>query len=243
MDLGISGRVAVVTGASSGIGAVTADRLEAEGARVLRVSRGEGIDVTAADAADRIAERAAGPVDILVNNAGTSFARGLDELTDEDWNGLWELHVMASMRLMRAFAPGMAERGWGRIVNVTSSAGKRPSLTNAAYSVTKAAQASLSRVFADTYAQRGVLVNAVAPGPTSSPLWVQDGGLGDQTAAAKGLGSRQAGIDDQASRVPLGRFAEPDEIAGVVVFLCSERASDVTGAHWSVDGGTFAAVV
>src|SRR3954469_23729454 len=228
MDLGVSGRVAVVTGASSGIGAVTADILEAEGVRVLRVSRGDGIDVTASEAAEQIAARAPGPVDILVNNAGTSFAKKLDDLTDDDWNGLWELHVMASMRLMRAFAPGMAERGWGRIVNVTSSAGKRPSLTNAAYSVTKAAQASLSRVFADTYAQRGVLVNAVAPGPTSSPLWVQDGGLGDQTAAAKGLGSRQAGIDDQASRVPLGRFAEPDEIAGVVVFLCSERASDVT---------------
>src|SRR5215217_7968634 len=126
MDLEISGRVAVVTGASRGIGERTADRLEEEGARVLRVSRGEGIDVTARDAADRIAERADGPVDILVNNAGTSFARGLDKLTDADWNGLWELHVMASMRLMRAFAPGMAERGWGRIVNVTSSAGKRP---------------------------------------------------------------------------------------------------------------------
>ena len=243
MDLEIGGRVAVVTGATRGIGAATADRLEAEGAKVLRVSRGEGIDVTAPDAAERIADRAAGPVDILVNNAGTSFAKALDDLTDDDWNGLWELHVIASMRLMRAFAPGMAERGWGRIVNVTSSAGKRPSLTNAAYSVTKAAQSSLSRVFADTYADRGVLVNSVAPGPTSSPLWVQDGGLGDQTAAAKGLASRQAAIDDQASRVPLGRFSEPDEIAAVVVFLCSERASDVTGAAWSVDGGTFASIL
>src|SRR3954470_16630624 len=242
MDLGISGRVAGVTGASSGIGAVTADRLEAEGARVLRVSRGEGIDVTAADAADRIAERAAGPVDILVNNAGTSFARGLDELTDEDWNGLWELHVMASMRLMRAFAPGMAERGWGRIVNVTSSAGKRPSLTNAAYSVTKAAQSSLSRVFADTYGAHGVLVNAVAPGPVSSSLWMDEGGLADQTATARGL-SREESVQVQADKTKLGRFGTPEEIASVVVFLCSERAADVTGAHWSVDGGTVATIV
>jgi 3-oxoacyl-[acyl-carrier protein] reductase len=243
MDLGISGRVAVVTGASRGIGAQAADMLEAEGAKVLRVSRGDGIDVTALDAAEQIAARAPGPVDILVNNAGTSFARGLDDLTDDDWDGLWELHVMASMRLMRAFAPGMAERGWGRIVNVTSSAGKRPSLTNAAYSVTKAAQASLSRVFADSYAKQGVLVNSVSPGPTSSPLWVDEGGLGDQVAAVKGLGSRQDAIDDQASRVPMGRYADPAEIAAAVVFLCSERASNVTGANWSVDGGTFAAIL
>jgi len=243
MELGISGRVAVVTGASRGIGAQTSDMLEAEGVKVVRVSRADGIDVTAADAAERIAERAPGPVDILVNNAGTSFAKKLDDLTDDDWNGLWELHVMASMRLMRYFAPRMAERGWGRIVNVASSAGKRPSLTNAAYSVTKAAQLSVSRVFADTYASQGILVNAVAPGATASPLWVADGGLGDQTAAVKGLGSRQAAIDDQASRVPLGRLGEPAEVASVVVFLCSERASDVTGAAWSVDGGTFAAIL
>jgi len=243
MDLGISGRIAVVTGATRGIGAATADILEAEGVRVLRVSRGEGIDVTAPDAAELIAARAPGPVDILVNNAGTSFARRLDDLTDDDWNGLWELHVMASMRLMRAFAPGMAERGWGRIVNVTSSAGKRPSLTNAAYSVTKAAQSSLSRLFADIYATKGVLVNSVAPGPVSSPLWVADGGLGDQTAATQGLGSREEAIEAQASRVPMRRFAEPEEIANVVAFLCSERASDVTGAAWSVDGGTFASIL
>ena len=243
MDLGIAGRVAVVTGASRGIGAVTADMLEAEGAHVLRTSRGDGIDVTAPDAAERIAERAAGPVDILVNNAGTSFAKPLDDLTDDDWNGLWELHVMASMRLMRFFAPQMAERGWGRIVNVASSAGKRPSLTNAAYSVTKAAQLSVSRVFADTYAKQGVLVNAVTPGPTGSPLWLDEGGLGDQSAEVKGLDSRQAALDDQSSRVPMGRFAEPEEIASVVVFLCSERASNVTGAAWSVDGGTFAAIL
>src|ERR671922_2283896 len=111
MDLGISGRVAVVTGASRGIGAVAADMLEAEGAKVLRVSRGEGMDVTAPDAADRIAARAPGPVDILVNNAGTSRIASLDDVPDEEFYEQFEIHVMASMRLMRAFAPGMAERG------------------------------------------------------------------------------------------------------------------------------------
>src|SRR5215208_396157 len=244
MDLGITCRSAVVTGASRGIGAAAARMLEAEGARVLAVSRSEGIDVTDPGAPEQIRQRLGGEApDILVNNAGTSFARGLDDLADEDWQGQWDLHVMASMRLMRAFAPRMAERGWGRIVNVTSSAGKRPSLTNAAYSVTKAAQSSLSRIFADTYATKGVLVNSVAPGPVSSPLWVADGGLGDQTAATQGLGSREEAIEAQASRVPMRRFGEPEEIGNVVAFLCSERASDVTGAAWSVDGGTFASIL
>jgi 3-oxoacyl-[acyl-carrier protein] reductase len=236
-------KVLLITGASRGIGAATAELLEAEGVRVVRVSRGDGIDVTAPDAAERIAARAGAPVDILVNNAGTSFARALDKLSDDDWNGQWELHVMASLRLMRAFAPSMAERGWGRIVNVTSSAGKRPSLTNAAYSVTKAAQASLSRVFADSYGARGVLVNAVAPGPVSSPLWTAEGGLADQTATARGLATREESIEAQASKTTLGRFAEPHEIAAVIAFLCSEHASNVTGAAWSVDGGTVATIV
>jgi 3-oxoacyl-[acyl-carrier protein] reductase len=231
-----------VTGASRGIGAATVRLLEAEGVRVIGVSRATGVDVTDPDAAARIAELAGGEIDILVNNAGTSFARSLDELTDADWNGQWELHVMASMRLMRAFAPGMAERGWGRIVNVASSAGKRPSLTNAAYSVTKAAQLSLSRVFADTYAAKGVLVNAVAPGAVGSSLWMDEGGLADQTAVARGI-SREEALQVQADKVPVGRFATEEEIASVVAFLCSERASMVAGAAWSVDGGTVATIV
>jgi 3-oxoacyl-[acyl-carrier protein] reductase len=242
MDLGIEGRVAVVTGASRGIGERVTARLREEGARVVDVSRGAGIDVTAPDAAERIAALAPGPVDILVNNAGTNFIGELVALTDEQWNAMWELHVMASMRLMRAFAPKMAERGWGRIVNVASSAGKRPSRTNAAYSVSKAAQLSLSRVYADAFAEHGVLVNAVTPGPTTSSLWVDAGGLADQTAGTRG-GTHDDALADQASRVPLRRYGEPQEIADVIVFLCSERASYVTGAAWSADGGTFAAIL
>ena len=242
MDLGLTGRTAVVTGGTRGIGAATARMLEEAGARVLAASRSEGIDVTALDAAEQIAERLGGAPDILVNNAGTSYARALDELTEDDWRLQWELNVMASMRLMRAFAPRMAERGWGRIVNVTSSAGKRPSLTNAAYAVAKAAQASLSRVFADTYASDGVLVNAVAPGPVASQLWMGEGGLADQAAEAKGI-TREEALAGQEEKIPLGRFATEEEIASVVVFLCSERASTVTGAHWSADGGTVAIVV
>ncbi len=155
------------------------------------------LDVTDPDAPERIAQECAerlGPLDVLVNNAGTSEVKPLEELTDADWQRQWELHVMAPMRLMRAVAPGMADRGGGRIVNVCSSSGKRPSLTNAAYSVTKAAQLSLSRTFADAYAAKGVLVNAVAPGPVDTGLWLGEGGLADQQAAAQGdLPRRGAG--------------------------------------------------
>jgi 3-oxoacyl-[acyl-carrier protein] reductase len=260
MDLGLAGKVCVVTGASRGVGLEVGRRLCDEGARVLFVGRdaealtaaaagcgGEYLagDVTDPEVDERIVATCAeqmGGIDVLVNNAGTSFARSLDDLTDEDWQGQWELHVMAPMRLMRAAAPRMAERGGGRIVNVCSSAGKRPSLTNAAYSVTKAAQLSLSRVFADSYAADNVLVNAVAPGPVSSPLWMADDGLGAQTARALGI-SREEALQRQADKVPLGRFAEPGEIADVVVFLCSERASTVTGAAWSADGGAVAIVI
>jgi 3-oxoacyl-[acyl-carrier protein] reductase len=136
----------------------------------------------------------------------------------------------------------MAERGWGRIVNVASSSGKRPSTSNAAYSVAKAGQLSVSRAFADAYASRGVLVNAVAPGPTSSPLWTDEGGLADQAAAARGI-TREEALEAAAAKIPRGRFGTPQEVADVVVFLCSECAGNVAGAAWSADGGTIATIV
>ncbi|MEJ7797990.1 MAG: SDR family oxidoreductase [Solirubrobacteraceae bacterium] len=244
MDLGLQGKACIVTGATRGIGLATARMLVAEGAHVLPVARrGEDVfhaDVGAAADAERIVAACVerfGAVDVLVNNAGTSFVRSLEELTDEDWQGQWELNVMGPMRLMRAAAPLMARAGGGRIVNVCSSSGKRPSLTNPAYSVTKAAQLSLSRHFADRWVSDGVLVNAVAPGPVSSPLWMAAGGLADQAAQASGV-SREDALSTQQAKVPLGRFAEPEEIAAVIVFLCSERASTVAGAAWSADGGT-----
>jgi 3-oxoacyl-[acyl-carrier protein] reductase len=260
MDLGLEGRVCAVTGASRGIGLATAGLLLEDGARVLLVSRsGAGLnrslgadraetlrlDVTDPDAGERIvaaAEEAFGSLDVLVNNAGTSRVRSLEELTDEEWREQLELHVMASLRTMRAAAPRMAERGWGRIVNVCSSSGKRPSSSNAAYSVSKAAQLSLSRVFADAYAGRGVLVNAVAPGPVATPLWLEEGGLADQAAAAKGT-TRDEALEASSAKIPLGRFGTEEEIAAVVAFLCSERASNVAGAAWSADGGTVPTIV
>ncbi len=262
MDLGLAGKACIVTGATRGIGLATARMLVGEGARVLLVARDAGAgarlaaslgercaslaaDVTDPAAGERIVEACVerfGSVDVLVNNAGTSFVRSLEELGDEDWQGQWELHVMAPMRLMRAAGPLMAQAGGGRIVNVCSSAGKRPSLTNPAYAVTKAAQLSLSRVFADRYAADAVLVNAVAPGAVTSPLWTAPGGLADQAAQARGISHDEA-LAAQAGKIPLGRLAEPEEVAAVIVFLCSQRASTVTGAAWSADGGTVATIV
>ena len=238
MDLGLDGKACIVTGATSGIGLATADLLEAEGARVLRVARGGdfAIDVTEPDAARRIVdecEQRFRAVDVLVNNAGTARIAALGELTEEDWDEQWQLNVMAPMRLMSAAAPRMAERGWGRIVNVSSSSGKRPSGRFPAYSVTKAAQLSLSRLFADEWAPRGVLVNAVTPGPIASPLWVGDGGLADQKGP-----TREEALEATAAKIPLGRMGTEEEVAAVIAFLCSERASNVAGAAWSVDGGS-----
>jgi 3-oxoacyl-[acyl-carrier protein] reductase len=265
MDLGLTDRACVVTGASRGIGRATATQLAAEGASVLLVGRKEeslasaaqaiidargraetlALDITDPNAGERIVERCRssfGRIDALVNNAGTSEVKSLEELTDADWQAQWELHVMAPMRLMRAAAPAMAQTGWGRIVNVSSSSGKRPSQTNVAYSVTKAAVLSLSRAFADTYAKDGVLVNAVAPGPVASELWMAPGGLADQNAQAHGI-SREEVLEATGGRTPIGRLGTEQEIAAVITFLCSEAASNVAGAAWSVDGGSVPVII
>jgi 3-oxoacyl-[acyl-carrier protein] reductase len=246
MDLGLDGRICVVTGATRGIGAATARMLAQEGARVLSVARHDAeleLDVTDPDAGERVLAACGDTPWALVNNAGGSRARPLDELTDADWQEQWELHVMASMRLMKTLAPAMAEAGGGRIVNVASSSGKRPSRRlDASYSVTKAAQLSLSRVFADAYAAKGVLVNAVAPGPVSTLAWTGDGGLADEIARRTG-GTRDEVLAATGAGAPIGRMGTEQEIAAVIVFLCSERASDVAGAAWSVDGGTMASII
>jgi len=237
VELGLTDRTCIVTGASRGIGAATAALLESEGARVVRVSRSEGIDVTAPDAGERVLAVCDGAPWALVNNAGVSQARGMD-IADEDWQEQWELHVMGPMRLMRAVAPVMAEAGGGRIVNVSSSSGKRPSgRLDAAYSVTKAALLSLSRVFADAWAAQGVLVNAVTPGPVEGELWTSSGGLADQIAARQGL-DREAVLSATRSGPPVGRMGTEEEIAAVIAFLCSTASSNVAGAAWSVDGGS-----
>jgi 3-oxoacyl-[acyl-carrier protein] reductase len=251
VELGLENRVCIVTGSTAGIGRETARMLAEEGARVITSGRrrsgpevGESLHVAAdlsePDSPGNLvaeAERAVGPVDVLVNNVGFAEIRAFDELTDDDWEQLWQLNVMSYARAMKAVLPGMRERRSGRIVNVSSTAGKRPSTGMPDYSVTKAAVLSLSRLVADLYARDGILCNAVTPGPTASPAWLADGGLADQTAKRSGK-SREQVLADVGKGRPLGRLAEPEEIAAVIVFLCSDHANYVTGAAWSVDGGT-----
>ncbi len=203
------------------------------------------LDVTDEDAGERMvaaAEEAFGSLDVLVNNAGIASWRDVDEVPVEDWRAQYELNVVAPLQAIRAAAPAMLERGWGRIVNVCSTAGKRPSASMPEYSVAKAAELSLSRLFADRYAGRGVLVNAVCPGPTESEMWIGEGGLGDEGAAAGGT-SRAEMLEAMGGKRPIGRLATPEEIAAAIVFLCSERASYVAGAAWSVDGGTVQVII
>jgi NAD(P)-dependent dehydrogenase (short-subunit alcohol dehydrogenase family) len=268
VNLGLETRVCVVTGASRGIGLETAKLLCAEGGSVLLVGRNEerlvkaadecvaygpggqaesfAIDVTDPDAADRILEEAEqrfAKLDVVVNNAGTAKWRDLDDVPEEDWQAAWDLNVMAPMRLMRAATPAMRERGWGRVVNVSSTAGKRPSANMPEYSVAKAAQLSLSRLYADRCAADGVLVNAVAPGPVRSELWMEPGGILDQSKDLAGHDTREEALEAAGSTRPIGRLADPEEIAAAIVFLCSEQASYVAGAAWSVDGGTVQVII
>ena len=155
---------------------------------------------------------------------------------------MWQLNVMSYVRAIRAVAPSMRARGRGAIVNVASTAGKRPSTGMPNYSVTKAAVLSLSRLVADLYAADGIRCNAVAPGPTATRAWLGGGGLAEQQAERAGT-TREDVLESVARGRPLGRLAEPHEIAAVVTFLCSERAAYVTGAAWSVDGGTVPIIV
>ena len=251
MDLGLRDRICLVTGSTAGIGLETARLLAAEGARVATNGRradgpgvGEALHV-GADLSRRgepervVAEtvQALGGLDVLVNNVGIARQAKFEEVLDEEWEEYWQLNVMSFVRAIRAALPHLRERGGGAIVNVSSTAGKRPSTGMPHYSVMKAAVLSLSRLVADVYAKEGIRCNAVTPGPTATEAWLGEGGLADQQ------GDREEVLKKVGAGRPLGRLAEPEEIAAVVVFLCSERAAYVTGAAWSADGGTVPIII
>lgn len=238
MDLGLADSVCLVAGSTGGIGLETAELLRAEGATVVTTGRSGGdipADLSRPGEPERVVRETIeqhGRLDVLVNNVGYSEIRKLEHVSDEDWQASFEINLMSAVRATRAALPGMRERGAGTIVNVSSTAAKRPSTGMPDYSVMKAALLSFSRLVADLYAKDGIRCNAVTPGPTLTQTWLGEGGLADQQ------GEREEVLAKVASGRPLGRLAQPEEIAAVIVFLCSPRASYVTGAAWSADGGT-----
>jgi 3-oxoacyl-[acyl-carrier protein] reductase len=248
MELGLENKVCIVTGSTSGIGLAVARQLQEEGARVVTSGRRpDGVgdlhiaaDLTHPAAADELvaaAEAAFGEVDCLVNNVGGTEIRKLEQLTDTDWHLSFELNLMSAVRATRSVLPGMRARGRGSIVNVSSKSAKQTPKKTPDSPVVKAAMLSFSRLVADLYAKDSIRCNAVTPGPTATGAWLDEGGLAAQ----------QGDRDEVLARVgagrPLGRLAEPDEIAAVIVFLLSERASYVTGAAWSADGGTVPIII
>ena len=245
MDLGLSGKACVVTGSTGGIGLETARLLVAEGARVVTSGRsgppgiGEMLhvqgDLAEPGAPGHVVDAAVhalGGLDVLVNNVGFAVQARFEDVPDDEWESMWQLNVMSYVRAIRAALLHL-RAARGAIVNVSSTAGKRPSGGMPHYSVTKAAVLSLSRLVADLYAADGIRCNAVTPGPTATEAWLGEGGLADQQG-----GDREAVLAKVGAGRPLGRLAEPEEIASVIAFLASERASYVTGAAWSADGGT-----
>jgi NAD(P)-dependent dehydrogenase (short-subunit alcohol dehydrogenase family) len=249
VDLGLKGRRCLVTGSTGGIGLETARLLVAEGGIVVTCGRRDapGIGEIAHVAADlsqageperavREAVAALGGLDVLVNNVGVARQARFEDVSDDEWEAYWQLNVMSYVRGIRAALPILREGG-GAIVNVSSTAGKRPSTGMPHYSVTKAAVLSLSRLVADLYAGDAIRCNAVTPGPTATDAWLGEGGLAEQQ------GDREEVLARVGAGRPLGRLARPAEIAAVIVFLCSDRASYVTGAAWSADGGTVPIII
>ena len=249
MNLGLDGKRCLVTGSTAGIGLEVARQLVGERAHVVTCGRraAPGVGETAHATADLaragepervVAEAVAalGGLDVLVNNVGVARIARFEEVADEEWDAYWQLNVMSYVRAIRAALPYLRD-GEGAIVNVSSTAGKRPSTGMPHYSVTKAAVLSLSRLIADLYAKDGVRSNAVTPGPTATDAWLGEGGLAEQQ------GDRDEILARVAAGRPLGRLADPEEAAAVIVFLCSEAAANVTGAAWSVDGGTVQTIV
>jgi NAD(P)-dependent dehydrogenase (short-subunit alcohol dehydrogenase family) len=250
VDLGLRDRACLVTGSTHGIGLSAVRALIEEGARVVSCGRSEApgvgesahvvADLSVAGEPERAVEEAVhalGGLDVLVNNVGVARQARFEEVPDEEWEAYWQLNVMSYVRAIRPALPHLRGSEHASIVNVSSTAAKRPSTGMPHYSVTKAAVLSLSRLVADLYAKDGIRCNAVTPGPTATRAWLGEGGLADQQ------GERDEVLAKVGAGRPLGRLAEPDEIAAVIVFLCSDRASYVTGAAWSADGGTVPIIV
>jgi NAD(P)-dependent dehydrogenase (short-subunit alcohol dehydrogenase family) len=263
MDLQLSGRVAVVTGASKGMGLAITRTLLEEGARVVAVSRtsspeldalaGAALVHVAADLMDpeapaRVVRRAVevfGGVDILVNNAGgpppgvTLPRFGFMTPNDDDWRAMFEFNLFSVVRAVRAAIPVMLERGAGSIVNISSGNARHPGPMNYDYNAAKAGLNNLTKGLSEEFGPQGIRVNTVSPGPVRTAWWTEEGGAADVLAQATGA-DRDAVMDKVAPEMmnlTTGRLVEPQEVADAVVLLASPRSASTTGAEFAVDGG------
>lgn len=249
MDLGLGGKVALVTGVSKGIGLAVARELIPEGMSVLGTSRTAPpplaglehleLDMRAPDAGERavaVCMERFGRLDVLVNNVGNGrIGRGFASETDATWAEFWELNFMSVVRTSRSALPHLSAHG-GVIVNISSINGAIPDSGIYAYSASKAAINNLTVGLAREYARRGVRVVGIAPGPVSTPLWLGPDGAAAQ-ASALGAGDPESIVAAAEQEIPLGRFSTPEEIAAAVAFLASPRAGSITGTTLRIDGG------
>ena len=254
MELGLAGRVAVVTGASRGIGLAVVRGLVASDVQVIAGVRESSADldelagaghvrIVAADLADpagpaRLTAQAGARIDILVNNVGGAPARpgGFLSITDEDWLASITLNLMAAVRTTRGALPAMLAAGKGAIVNICSANALLPDPAVMDYSAAKAALANFSKALSKEVGQKGIRVNTVSPGPVATDLWLGKGGVAATVSAA--TGARPEDVASQAaSQMVTGRFTQPGEVAGLVLFLASDRSANVTGADFAIDGG------
>lgn len=256
MNTDLSGKIAVVTGASKGIGLAISQALADSGAHVIAGARHTGPELQALVDAGRATFVAAdlatpegpaalvaaaaerGGLDILVNNAGAVVAHpgGFTSVTDDDWQAAISLNLLSVVRTTRAAIPLLLARGGGSIVIIGSVNAVLPDPPIVEYCVTKAAVANLSKVLSKELGPQGIRVNIISPGPVSTPLWLDDGGMADQFAAAAGTTAEQL-VESVAAGAPTGRFTTPQEVADLAVFLAGDRSANITGADLRIDGG------
>jgi NAD(P)-dependent dehydrogenase (short-subunit alcohol dehydrogenase family) len=249
MDLELTGKVAVVTGAGKGIGLAIARALQAEGVRVVAGSRtatpelaavaeAVAVDLSTPDGPAELVARAGERVDILVNNVGIAPSRleGFLAVTDEMWRTTWNLDLMAAVRAMRAALPPMLAAGGGVIVNVASVNARLPDPAVVDYSAAKAALVNVAKSVSKEFGGRGIRVNNVDPGPVATDLWLGADGVAAHVGAASGQRPEDVAASAAAGMLT-GRFTRPEEVADLVVFLASGRAGNVTGSDVVIDGG------
>jgi NAD(P)-dependent dehydrogenase (short-subunit alcohol dehydrogenase family) len=257
MDLELTDKVAVVTGASKGIGLATVLALRDEGALVVGSARdvspltglerisGVALDLTAPDGPARLIEHALeehGRVDVLVNNVGAVRIRvdGFLATSDDEFEWAMKMNFFSNLRATRAALPAMLEQGSGAIVNVASvNAFFQPDSLTIDYGAAKAGVVNLTKSLSQEFGHRGIRVNAISPGPVSTELWLGEHGVAETVAAAHGIDAEavRKQVVDGAAGVATGRFTKPEEVAALIAFLASARAGNTTGVNYVIDGG------